>query len=89
MGYVAIRGGTRLVTFSSRGVGHLPEHVYTTSDPADTILQLKAPTNTTLFGVHEHVRATSAKRTSACQALARGPSHTTKIAQNMVEKTQI
>ena len=45
------------MTFSSRGVGHLPEHVYATSDPPDTILRLKTPINTTLFGVHEHVRA--------------------------------
>ena len=45
------------MTFSSRGVGHLLEHVYATSDPPDTIPRLKSPINTTLFGVHGHVRA--------------------------------
>ena len=44
------------MTFSSRGVGHLLEHVYATSDPPDTIPRLKTPINTTLFGVHGHVR---------------------------------
>ena len=37
------------MTFSPRGVGHLLEDVYATSDPPDTIPRLKSSINTTLL----------------------------------------